>query len=58
MKVAIHSLENVEKFKYLGMRLTGQSYIYEEMKRRLKLDNACCHSVHNHLFHSGEKMTI
>jgi len=40
------------------MRLTGQSYIYEEMKRRLKLENACCYSIHIYLFHSGVKMTV
>jgi len=40
------------------MRLTGQGYIYEEMKRSLKLENVCCHSIHSHLFHTGVKMTI
>jgi hypothetical protein len=46
------------KIKYLGMGLTGQSYIYEETKRRLTLENACCRSICIDLFHSGVKMTI
>jgi hypothetical protein len=40
------------------MRLIGKNYIYEEMKRRLKLENACCHSLHSFLFHSGVKIKI
>jgi hypothetical protein len=27
----------VAKFKYLGIRLTGQSYIYEEIKEEIKI---------------------
>jgi hypothetical protein len=37
----------VEEFKYLGTMLTDQNCIQEEIKSRLKLGNACCHSVQN-----------
>jgi hypothetical protein len=37
----------VEQFKYLGKTLTHQNYIQEEIKSKLKLGNACYHSVQN-----------
>jgi hypothetical protein len=37
----------MDEFKYLGTTLTDQNYILEEIKSRLKLGNACCHSVWN-----------
>jgi len=37
----------VEKFKHLGKTLTNQNSIQEEIKSRLKLGNACYHSVQN-----------
>jgi sorting nexin-29 len=40
-------IERVEDFKYLGMRLTDQNSIHEEIKSRLKLWNASYHSVQN-----------
>jgi hypothetical protein len=40
-------LVRVEEFKYLGTTLTDQNSIKEEIKSRLKLGNACCHSVQN-----------
>ena len=43
-------IERVEEFKYLGMMLTDQNSIQEEIKSRLKLGNACYHSVQNLLF--------
>ena len=47
MKVGNSSIERVEEFKYLGMTLTNQNSIQEEIKSRLKLGNACYHSVQN-----------
>ena len=42
-----YSIERVEEFKYLGTKLTNQNSIQEEIKSRLKLGNACYHSVQN-----------
>jgi len=39
--------ERVEQFKYLGTTLTYQNCINEEIKSRLKSENACYHSVQN-----------
>jgi len=47
MKTDNSSFERVEQFKYLGMTLTNQNYIQEEIKSRLKSGNACYHSVQN-----------
>jgi len=41
------SFERMEKFKYLGITLTNQSSIQEEIKSRLKAGNACCHLMQN-----------
>ena len=41
------SIERVEEFKYLGIMLTNKNSILEEIKRRLKLGNACYYSVEN-----------
>jgi len=40
----------VEEFKYLGTTITDRNSIHEEIKLRLKLGNACYHSVQNLLF--------
>jgi hypothetical protein len=37
----------VEEFKYLGITLTNQNSIQEEVTSRLKLGNACNYSVEN-----------
>ena len=47
MKADNSSIERVEEFKYLGMTLTNQNSIQKEIKSRLKLGNACYHSVQN-----------
>jgi len=47
MKIDNSSIERVEEFKYLGTTLTNQNSIQEEIKSRLKLGNACYHSVQN-----------
>ena len=49
MKVDNSSIERMEEFKYLGTTLTYQNSIQEEIKIRLKLGNACYHSVQNRL---------
>jgi hypothetical protein len=45
VKIDNSAIERVEEFKYLGVTLTGQNSIQEEIKSRLKLGNACYHSV-------------
>ena len=47
MRTDNRSFERVEQFKYLGTTLTNESSIQEEIKSRLKSENACCYSVQN-----------
>jgi len=47
VKIDNSSIERVEEFKYLGTTLTDQNSIHEVIKSRLKLGNACYHSVQN-----------
>jgi hypothetical protein len=47
MKTDNSSFKRMEKFKYLGTTLTNKNSIQEEIKSRMKLGNACCHSVWN-----------
>ena len=42
-----NSIERVEDFKYLGTTLTNQNSIQKEIKSKLKLENACYHSMQN-----------
>ena len=39
--------ERMEQFRYLGTTLMYQNSIQEEIKSRLKSENACYHSVQN-----------
>ena len=41
------TFEIVEEFEYLGITLTNQNSIAEEIKSRLRSGNACYHSVQN-----------
>ena len=43
------TFERVEEIKYLGITLTNQNSILEEIKSRLGSGNACYHLVQNHL---------
>jgi hypothetical protein len=51
MRITNEAFEIVEKFKYLGMTLTNQNGIQDEVKRRLNMGNACYYSV-QHLLSS------
>jgi hypothetical protein len=44
--------EWVDWLKYFGTNLINQNYIQEEIKSRLKSENACYHSVQKLLFSS------
>jgi hypothetical protein len=46
IKIANRYFENVVQL-YLGTRVTNQSLIQEEIRRRLNSDNACYHSAQN-----------
>jgi hypothetical protein len=62
IKIGNRSFENVSQFKYLGMTVTNQNLIQEEIKRRLKSGNACYHLVENllsfHLLSKNVKVRI
>jgi hypothetical protein len=44
IKISNKSFERLEKFKYLGTTLTDHYSIHEEIKSRLKSENAYYHS--------------
>jgi hypothetical protein len=47
VKIDNNSIDRVKELKNLGKMLTDQNSIQEEIKSRLKLGNACYHSVQN-----------
>jgi hypothetical protein len=47
IRIANESFENVATSTYLGMTLTNQNDIHDEIKSRLNSGNACYYSVKN-----------
>jgi len=47
IKIDNISLETAEEFRYLGTTITNQNSIQEEIKSKLKSENACYHSAQN-----------
>jgi hypothetical protein len=47
IKIANKLFANVSQFKYLGMTVSNQNLIQEEIKRRLNSGNSCYYSVQN-----------
>ena len=47
MRIDNSTFKRVGEFKYLGTTLTNQHSIAEEIKSRLRPENACYHSVQN-----------
>jgi hypothetical protein len=62
MKIAHRLFENVAQFKCLGMTVTKQNLIQEEIKKRLNSGNAYYHSIQNslssHLLSKNVKIRI
>jgi hypothetical protein len=47
IRIANELFEKVATYKYLGMTLTTQNDIHDEIKSRLNSGNACCYSIQN-----------
>jgi hypothetical protein len=62
IEIGNRSFENESQFKHLGMTVTNQTLIQEEIKRRLNSGNACYHLVPNllssHLLSKNVKVRI
>jgi hypothetical protein len=50
IKIGNRCSGNVAQFRYLGMTVTNQNLIQEEIKRRLNSGNACYHSSEPFVF--------
>jgi hypothetical protein len=58
IKIGSRLFENVSQFKYLGMTVSNQNLITEEIKRRVNPGNACYHwaqNVSSHLLSKSVK---
>jgi hypothetical protein len=49
IKIANTCFENVAQIRYLGMTVTNQNLVQQQIKRRFYSGNACNHSVQNFL---------
>jgi hypothetical protein len=62
IEITSRLFKNVSQFRYLGMTVTNQNLIQEEIKRKLNSCNACYHSVQNllpsHLLSKNLKIRI
>jgi hypothetical protein len=47
IKIGNRWIENVAQFRYLGMSITNENLIQEEIKRRLNSGNACYYPAQN-----------
>ena len=45
IKIDKSSFESANRFKYFGTTQTNQNFTREDLKGRMKSENACCHSV-------------
>jgi hypothetical protein len=59
MEIGNRLFENVSQFKYLGMTVTNQNLIQEEIKRRLTSANACYQNLlSSHLLFKNIKIRL
>lgn len=57
IKVAHKISENVAEFQHLGITLTNQNFMLEEIGSRLNPSNACCDLVQNFFSRQLSKST-